>query len=177
MDLKRLAMVPLLSSAARMPLPGATSAVAVAASSSAVMAYLPWGLDSLQYPAEAVVGRVAQPAGLPAEEADLPGQLEADEHRGRVVGPGSRPASPEQGRRRLGERALGHHQRRQAVVDAAVEPQPARPPGVGQADQQGADLVAVGEVPADQERLAAAMSTPLRLRRASPPATTWLRAR
>ena len=36
-DLKRLAIVPLLSSAARMPLPGATSAVAVAASSSVVM--------------------------------------------------------------------------------------------------------------------------------------------
>src|SRR5215218_7921661 len=63
MDLKRLAMVPLLSSAARMPLPGATSALAVAASSSAVMR-TSRGLDSLQYPAQAAVGRVAQPARL-----------------------------------------------------------------------------------------------------------------
>src|SRR6266498_6119041 len=37
MDLKRFSIVPELSSAARMPLPGATSALAVAARSSVVM--------------------------------------------------------------------------------------------------------------------------------------------
>src|SRR4029450_10643970 len=54
-------MVPLLSSAARMPLPGATNALAVTASSSAVMATsLVFGL--LQWPAQAVVGRTPEPA-------------------------------------------------------------------------------------------------------------------
>src|SRR5215203_7244907 len=81
-------MVPLLSSAARMPLPGATRARAVAASSSVIW-NLPLGSGPLQYPGEAAVGRVAQAARLPAEEADLDGQLGADEHRGRVAGAGS----------------------------------------------------------------------------------------
>src|SRR5215218_8822939 len=102
-------MVPLLSSAARMPLPGATSAVAVACSSS-VMGTPPRVPDAAPSLApgggQAAVGRVAQPVALPAEEGDLHGDLGADEHRGRVVRPGLAPAAAEQGRRRLGERAL-----------------------------------------------------------------------
>src|SRR5215203_7553001 len=135
-------MVPLLSSAARMPLPGATRARAVAASSSVIW-NLPLGSGPLQYPGEAAVGRVAQAARLPAEEADLDGQLGADEHRGRVAGAGPGPAAPEQGRGGLGERALAGDQRpqqlpdpppgrrHQAVVDPAAEHQPAWPPRGG----------------------------------------------
>src|SRR5215207_4230856 len=158
-------MVPLLSSAARMPLPGATRARAVAASSS-VMWNPPLGSGPLQYPGEAAVGRVAQAARLPAEEADLDGQLGADEHRGLLFGAGPGPAAAEQDRAGLGERALGGDQRpqqlpdpppgrrHQAVVDPAAEHQPARPARVGQADEQGPDLVVVGDEAADQERLA-----------------------
>src|SRR5829696_980986 len=99
-------MVPLLSSAARMPSPGATRARAVAASSS-VMWNPPLGSGPLQYPGEAAVGRVAQAARLPAEEADLDGQLGADEHRGLLFGAGPGPAAAEQDGAGLGERALG----------------------------------------------------------------------
>src|SRR5829696_2163442 len=106
-------MVPLLSSAARMPLPWATSAVAVAASSSVVMCKPPWSPGSLQYPGEAAVGRVAQAARLPAQEADLDGQLGADEHRGLRFGAGPGPAAAEQDGAGLGERALGGDQRPQ----------------------------------------------------------------
>jgi len=40
------------------------------------------------------------------------------------------------------------------MVDPAAEHQPARPARVGQADEQGPDLVVVGDEAADQERLA-----------------------
>src|SRR5215207_10182805 len=130
-------MVPLLSSAARMPLPGATRARAVAASSSVIW-NLPLGSGPLQYPGEAAVGRVAQAARLPAEEADLDGQLGADEHRGRVAGAGPGPAAPEQGRGGLGERALAGDQRPQELPTRrlaagtrpwSTRPQNTSPPG------------------------------------------------
>src|SRR4029453_8588681 len=118
----RFLMVPLLSSAARMPLPGATSALAVARSSS-VMEAPPREPDAAQSLApgggQAAVGRVAQPAALPAEEGDLDGHLGADEHRGRVVRPGPAPAAAEQDRRGLGEPAL---------VDDQGGPHPPHPP-------------------------------------------------
>src|SRR5829696_1733351 len=39
------------------------------------------------------------------------------------------------------------------MVDPAAEHQPAWPPRVGEADEQGPDLAVVGDEPADQERL------------------------
>jgi hypothetical protein len=122
-DSKRFSMVPLLSSAARMPLPGATSAAAVAASSSAAISNLPGTRSSysswLRPPPR--VGRAdEQRPGLVAV-----GDEAADQERLAPAMPGLEPAPGPPAGQVAALEPLGHH--------------PLQPLLAGRGQQGGAD--------------------------------------